>query len=287
MAAEPGAGGNRVAASTPAVARATRARVAAWMESPPVQRAIIGLVIANAVTLGLETVPAAMSRFGGALLLVDRALLGIFVVELAIKLAAQGRSFFRSGWNTFDLAVVAIALVPAAGTLSVLRALRVLRILRVVSAVPKLRFMIEALARSIPGIGSIALLLGLFFYVFAVMATKLYGDEVPQRFGSLGLSLYSLFEVMTLEGWSEIAREVMAHSPSAWVFFVLFILLATFTVLNLFIGMIVKAMEESPSAQEMQHEIAAEIRAMRAELWRLRVRSAPQDQGHRGAAPGR
>jgi voltage-gated sodium channel len=254
---------------------ALRTRIAAWIESAPVQRAIVALVILNAATLGLETVPAAMQRHGELLVAVDRGLLAVFVAELAVKLFAFGGRFFRSGWNVFDLAVVGIALLPAAGALSVLRALRVLRILRVVSAVPKLRFMVEALARSVPGIGSIALLLGLFFYVFAVMATKLYGAAFPHWFGSLGVSLFSLFQVMTLEGWVDIAREVMTQRPAAWVFFVLFILLATFTVLNLFIGMIVKAMEDSPSSQEVQRELASEMGALRAEVRELRAAIVP------------
>jgi voltage-gated sodium channel len=254
---------------------ALRTRIAAWIESAPVQRAIVALVILNAATLGLETVPAAMQRHGELLVAVDRGLLAVFVAELAVKLFAFGGRFFRSGWNVFDLAVVGIALLPTAGALSVLRALRVLRILRVVSAVPKLRFMVEALARSVPGIGSIALLLGLFFYVFAVMATKLYGAAFPHWFGSLGVSLFSLFQVMTLEGWVDIAREVMTQRPAAWVFFVLFILLATFTVLNLFIGMIVKAMEDSPSSQEVQRELASEMGALRAEVRELRAAIVP------------
>lgn len=255
---------------------ALRARIASWIDSAPVQRAIIALVVLNAATLGLETVPAAMQRYGDLLVAVDRGLLAVFVAELVVKLYAFGGRFFRSGWNAFDLAVVGIALLPAAGSLSVLRALRVLRILRVVSAVPKLRFMVEALVKSIPGIGSIALLLGLFFYVFAVMATKLYGAAFPHWFGSLGASLFSLFQVMTLEGWVDIAREVMTQSPGAWAFFVLFILLATFTVLNLFIGMIVKAMEDSPSAQEVQRQLAREIAALRAEMRGLRAGSTPE-----------
>lgn len=250
--------------------------LAGWMESQPIQRVIIALVILNAATLGLETVPVAMQRYGELLQIADRSLLAVFAAELAVKLFALGSRFFRSGWNVFDLAVVGIALVPAAGSLSVLRALRVLRILRVVSAVPKLRFMVEALVRSVPGIGSIGLLLGLFFYVFAVMATKLYGAAFPHWFGDLGTSLFSLFQIMTLEGWVDIAREVMSLRPGAWVFFVLFILLATFTVLNLFIGMIVKAMEDSPSTQEVHRELAEEIRALRAEVRCLRGLSSPQ-----------
>lgn len=255
---------------------ALRARIASWIDSAPVQRAIIALVVLNAATLGLETVPAAMQRYGDLLVAVDRGLLAVFVAELVVKLYAFGGRFFRTGWNVFDFAVVGIALLPAAGSLSVLRALRVLRILRVVSAVPKLRFMVEALVKSIPGIGSIALLLGLFFYVFAVMATKLYGAAFPHWFGSLGTSLFSLFQVMTLEGWVDIAREVMSQRPGAWAFFVLFILLATFTVLNLFIGMIVKAMEDSPSVQDVQRQLAWEIGALRAEIRRMHERSTPQ-----------
>jgi voltage-gated sodium channel len=262
--------------AAPRLPRPIRGRAAAWIDSPAVQHSIIALVVLNAVTLGLETVPAIMQKHGDLLVTIDRTLLAVFVAELAVKLFAFGGRFFRSGWNVFDLAVIGIALLPAAGSLSVLRALRVLRILRVVSAVPKLRFMVEALVRSVPGIGSIALLLGLFFYVFAVMATKLYGAAFPHWFGSLGTSLFSLFQVMTLEGWVDIAREVMSQRPGAWAFFVLFILLATFTVLNLFIGMIVKAMEDSPPAQEVQRELAAEIMALRAELRGLRAGSTPQ-----------
>jgi voltage-gated sodium channel len=259
-----------------------RGRLASWLDSPPVQRLIIALVVLNAVTLGLETVPAAMQRYDIVLVGTDRFLLAVFVAELAAKLLAFGGRFFRSGWNVFDLAVVGLALLPAGGSLSVLRALRVLRILRVVSAVPKLRFMVEALARSVPGIGSIALLLGLFFYVFAVMATKLYGASFPHWFGSLGTSLFSLFQVMTLEGWADIAREVMGQRPGAWVFFVLFILLATFTVLNLFIGMIVKAMEDSPSAQDLQRELVGEIRSLRAEVRGLRAAIEPPGAARAG-----
>lgn len=265
-----------MSAASPAAPGGFRGRLAGWIESAPVQRLIMALVILNAVTLGLEAVPAAMERLGGLLLVADRSLLAIFVVELALKLFAFGGRFFRSGWNLFDLGVIVVALLPATGSLSVLRALRVLRILRVASAIPKLRFMVEALVRSVPGIGSIALLLGLFFYVFAVMATKLYGSVSPHWFGDLGTSLFSLFQVMTLEGWADIAREVMTERPGAWVFFVVFILLATFTVLNLFIGMIVKAMEDSPSTQETHRELAAEISALSVEVRRLRERLATQ-----------
>lgn len=249
-----------------------RQRVGQWIDTPRVQRWIIALVVINAITLGLETVPAVWSKAGWLLGTLDRALLGVFVTELALKLFAQGRHFFRSGWNVFDLLVIGIALVPATGPLSVFRALRVLRILRVVSAIPKLRAVVESLVRSLPGMGAISILLVIFFYVFSVVATKLFGPEFPQWFGTLWVSAFSLFQIMTLEGWAEIAREVMRSYPGAWIFFVVFILLSTFTVLNLFIGLIVKAMEE-PIGRETQAVAATrqDIENLRLAIERLRI----------------
>jgi voltage-gated sodium channel len=245
--------------------------LAAFVESPRVQGLIIALIIANAVTLGLETFPPVMARFGDALHLLDQALLAVFVIELALKLVAHGPRFFRGGWNIFDLAVVGIALLPSSGALSVLRALRVLRVLRLISAVPKMRFVVESLGRSLPGLGSIGLLLMLFFYVFAVMATKLYGADFPQWFGSLWRSMFSLFQIMTLEGWADIAREIMVREPGAWLFFLAFILLATFTVLNLFIAVIVNAMQE-PETPVHHHAVASrdDVEGLRRELASLR-----------------
>ncbi|MDW8374043.1 MAG: ion transporter, partial [Planctomycetota bacterium] len=170
----------------------------------------------------------------------DQAMLGFFVVELGLKLLARGLGFFRSAWNVFDLLVVAIALLPASGPLAVLRTLRVLRVLRLVSATPQLRFVVEALLHAVPGIGAIAGLIGILFYVFAVIVTKLFGASFPDWFGSIGASLYSLFQIMTLESWSMgIVRPVMQVYPWAWAVFVPFVIIATFTMLNLFIGIIV------------------------------------------------
>jgi voltage-gated sodium channel len=249
-----------------------RARLAAFVESPRVQHFIIALIVINAITLGLETFPAVMQRIGPALHALDTAMLAIFVVELALKLIGHGFAFFRSGWNLFDLGVVGIALLPATGGLSVLRALRVLRVLRLISAIPKMRFVVESLARSLPGLGSIGLLLGVFFYVFAVMATKLFGQEFPQWFGTLYGSAFSLFQIMTLEGWAEIAREIMARYSFAWLYFLTFILLATFTVLNLFIAVIVNAMQEPTAPVEHERVASAkDIEALRAEIASLRA----------------
>ena len=268
-----------------------RERVGAWVTSPGVQRFVIALIVVNAVTLGLETSTAVMAAYGDLLHVADRAILAVFVAEIAAKLFAFGGRFFRDPWNVFDFLVVGVALVPASGPLAVLRTLRVLRVLRLVSTVPRLRMIVEALLHAVPGIGAIAGLLLLIFYVAAVMATGLFGTDFPDWFGSLGRSMYTLFQVMTLESWSMgIARPVMAEYPYAWLFFVPFILIATFTMLNLFIAVIVNTMQEM-QAQMLKREgeeiesavhadsarVLEELDALRGELRGLAERlPAPQ-----------
>src|SRR5688572_8655146 len=259
----------RALPSTSPASVGLRARLGAFIESPRVQTAIIALILFNAMTLGLETSEQVMERFGTVLVAIDHAILWVFVVEIGLKLFAHGTRFFRSAWNLFDVIIVGIALLPSSGAFSVLRALRVLRLLRLLSVVPRMRFVIESLVLALPGLGSIALLLVLFFYIFAVMATRLFGADFPHWFGNLGASMFSLFQIMTLEGWADIAREIMARYPGAWLFFMVFILLATFTVLNLFIAIIVNAMQHSHDA-EKPPDPASEIRALRAEIGELR-----------------
>lgn len=221
-----------------------RARLGAFVESDRVQNAVIVLIVLNAVTLGLETSPAVMAAAGPLLHTLDRLFLAAFVLELGAKLIAHGRSFFRNPWNDFDFVVVAIALVPSGGPLSVLRALRVLRVFRLLSAVPKMRLVVNALLGAIPGISSVILLMTVIFYVFSVLATNLFGPAFPDWFGNVGRSMYSLFQIMTLESWSMgIVRPVMEVHGWAWAFFIPFIFIATFTMLNLFIGIIVGAMQ--------------------------------------------
>ena len=254
----------------------SRGRLSVWIESRPVQTLIIVLIVVNAAILGMETSPALMSVLGPGIILVDRIILGIFVVEIALKLIASRWSFFRDPWSVFDFVVVAIALIPSSGPLAVLRVLRVFRVLRLISVIPRLRFVVEALLRAVPGIMSIAALMLILFYVFSVMATGLYGIQFPQWFGSIGASMFTLFQIMTLESWSMgVVRPVMAEYPYAWVFFVPFILLATFTMLNLFIGIIVDTMQimhENERAQEGDREDGEErdLDAVHAEVARLR-----------------
>ena len=237
----------------------TRQLIASVVEAPRVQYSIIALIVINAITLGLETSPAVMSRAGSWLLLLDNFILGVFVVEISAKLYAYRWRFFRDPWNVFDFIIVAIALVPASGPLAVLRALRILRVLRLISMVPKLRFVVESLLRAMPGIASIAALLVLLYYVFAVMATGLFGSDHPAWFGTIGRSMYTLFQIMTLESWSMgIARPVMETHPYAWLFFIPFILVATFTVLNLFIAIIVNTMQTMHHSDHEQEQAAIE-----------------------------
>jgi voltage-gated sodium channel len=200
--------------------------------------------VINAITLGLETSPRAMAFAGPLLLAIDAAALWIFTVEIGFKLWVYRSRFVRDGWNIFDFAIVAIAWLPAAGPLSVLRALRIMRVLRLVSVVPQMRTVVGALFKALPGMGSIMAVLVLVFYVAAVMATKLFGGAFPAWFGSIGASMFSLFQIMTLESWSMgIVRPVMEQYPGAWAFFVPFIVVTTFTVLNLFIALIVNSMQ--------------------------------------------
>jgi len=235
-----------------------KARLGRWIESEPIQRIIVVLIVINAATLGLETSSAAMDTAGGLLRLIDHTLLSVFVAEILIKLYAFGGRFFRNPWNVFDFLVVGVALLPASGPLTVLR---VLRVLRLVSMVPRFRFVVESLLRAIPGIFSIAGLLLIVFYVAAVMATGFFGQGFPHWFGTIGESMYSLFQIMTLESWSMgIARPVMEVYPWAWAFFVPFILIATFTMLNLFIAIIVSTMQSM--VEEQGNKETSEIGAV-------------------------
>ncbi len=278
--------------TAPSSPASLREKMRAWVENPKVQNLIMALIVINAVILGLETVPEAMEHYGTFLLAADSIILGIFVVEVLVRIFAHRLAFFRDPWSLFDFTVVAIALVPASGPFAVLRALRVLRVLRLLTLVPSMRRVVGALLESIPGLGSIALVLMLIYYVFAVMATKLFGENFPQWFGSIGESLYSLFQIMTLESWSMgIVRPVMEVHPHAWMFFIVFILIATFTMLNLFIAIIVNAMQSfaEQEAAETRHEVEQarehieadlhqEVSLLRAEIAELRTLLQARDE---------
>lgn len=234
---------------TPDTDRDLRGRVTGFVEDRRTQYAITALIVVNAIIIGFETSPAIMERAGGLLTALDRIILAIFVGELLLKLWAYRAGFFRNGWNLFDAVVIGISLVPASEGTSILRALRIIRAMRLISVVPSMRKVTQALLGAIPGMSVVISLLLLIFYVAAVMATKLFGGAFPEWFGDIGRSAFSLFQIMTLESWSMgIVRPVMEVYPYAWAFFVPFILIVTFAVLNLFIAIIVNAMHEEAEA---------------------------------------
>ncbi len=269
-----------------------RAKALEFVERDSVKNAILGVIIFNAITLGMSTSESINAVIGPTLKVVDKMVLMLFVAELALKFFAYGiRGFFSNPWNVFDFIVVGLGLLPDKGGLSALRGLRVIRALRLLSVIPQMRAVVQALLDALPGMGAVIIMISIVFYVFGVMATLMYGHDFSQWFGTLGRSLYSLFQIMTLESWSMgIVRPVMEVHPYAWAFFVPFIVITAFSVLNLFIGLLVNTMQaavEEENEAEFENlrelvrsetdivdahvtEMLAEIRALRAEVAELR-----------------
>ena len=251
-------------------------RIEAFWALKSVQNVVIALILINAVLLGMETSPRIMASWGKLITTLDHAILTVFVVEIASLLFARGWRFFKDPWSVFDFVVVGIALIPASGPFAVLRSLRVLRVLRLISKIPSIRKVVGALLGALPGMASVFALVMILFYVNAVIATKLFGQDFPELFGNLGLTFFTLFQVMTLEAWAGgVARPVMEIYPYAWIFFILFILTATFTVLNLFVAVIVNSLnaihgqEESSKGNDIQ-TMRNELELMRREVSELR-----------------
>ncbi len=224
-------------------APALRARARVLVESTTFQWSIIAVILVNAAVLGLEVSPGWMDRHGDTTHAVGQVTVGVFVVEIALRIFAHGRSFFKGAWNIFDLVVVAIALVPGGGSYSVFRVLRVLRVLRLLSTVRSMRRVVAAMVATIPGMASIAALLGMLLYIASVVATQVFADTDPEHFGSLAESLRSMFQITTGDDWAAVVRPVTDAHPAAYLFFVGYIVLATYIVLNLFIAVAVEALE--------------------------------------------
>jgi voltage-gated sodium channel len=270
-----------------------RGSLAHWIEAPRIQNTIIALIVINAVILGMETSPRIMAQWGTVLTALDDAILAVFVVEIGLRICVHRGAFFRDPWSVFDFVVVGISLVPATGPLAVLRALRVLRVLRLLTMVPSMRRVVGGLLAAIPGLISVIAIISIVFYVAAVIATKLFSETFPDWFGHLGESAYTLFQIMTLESWSMgIVRPVMEVHPQAWLFFVPFILIATFTMLNLFIAIIVNAMQShaveqqartvsavEAATREVDLHVQAHLARMEAELRALRERLEGKNGG--------
>lgn len=264
-----------------AVNKSFRAKLYDFTESELFGRSILVLIVVNAIILGMETSDVIMGAIGPLLLFLDRAILAIFVIEVIMRLIADFKGFWRNPWRIFDFVIVTISLIPATGALSAMRAFRILRVLRIVSQVRAMRRVVTGLLSALPGMGSIVLLLGLIFYVYAVISTKIFKDAFPEWFGSIGESSYTLFQIMTLESWSMgIVRPVMEEFPLSWMLFVPFIIMTAFTVLNLFIGVIVDAMQQEHEAEARaeretmmseNEQMLIEIRAMRKELQEIKA----------------
>lgn len=249
-----------------------------FVENPIIQHAIVVLIILNAALLGLETSAEVMQAYGTELVLIDHLILGIFILEIALLIIARRTDFFKDPWSVFDFVVIAIALVPATESLSVLRALRVLRVLRLINKVESMRKVVGGLLSCLPSLASVVSLILIIFYVSAVIATNLFGQAFPELFGSMGNTAFTLFQVMTLESWSDgIARPVMEKFPYAWIFFIFFILIATFVIVNLFIAVIVDSLNSGASDKDAQvtidqsHALQSELLAMRQELRELKA----------------
>ena len=214
---------------------------------------MIALILVNAVLIGLETSRDLVARYDGWLAVGNDIILGVFIVEAVLKIIAVAprfRLYFGSGWNLFDLSVIVLSLVPATGEFAlVARLVRILRVLRLVSAVPQLRLIVATLVRSIPSMGHVILLMSVIFYIYAVTGFHLFQDGDPEHWGSLGAALLTLFQMVTLEGWVDVMETALEANPYAWIYFVSFIMVGTFVVLNLFIAVVINNLEQSKIEQ--------------------------------------
>jgi len=222
-----------------------REKLSKFLESTRVQNFIIGLILFNSVIVGLETWPFYLEYFGHITDEIDLIILLIFVIEIVLKIYAFRLGFLSSLWNLFDALVVFISILPAAGSFSVFRALRILRTLRLVNNLPKLKLIIESFIYSLPSIGWIVVMLSIIIYIFAVIGYNIFGATFPQFFGTFSKSLFTLFQIMTLEAWaSDIARPILEVHKMASIYFVSFILVASYITLNIFIAIVVNTMNE-------------------------------------------
>ncbi|MBB5131485.1 voltage-gated sodium channel [Thermocatellispora tengchongensis] len=269
----------------------------AILETRSFERAIVTVIVVNAITIGCETSAFLVEHAGGLLQAIDRIAVTIFAGELAARLYVYRGSFFRDPWNWADLTIVLVALVPAGGSASVLRTLRVLRALRLISTVPSMRRVVSGLLAAVPGMASIIGLLLLVMYVSAVMATEMFGPVAPAYFADLPTSLFTLFQIMTGESWPDIVQQVMSARPWAWIFFVGYILVSSFVVLNLFIAVVVNAMDDENTSEEEQRTddrliaIMDEIARLHAKLDSLQAAAPATRNGvpavaRRGGASG-
>ncbi len=256
---------------------------------------IIAIIVANSLLLGMETSKTLEERFGDQMRLGNQVALSIFIVEAIIKmvaLAPRSHRYFKDGWNVFDFIVIVAALIPATGQFAVVaRLARLLRALRLISAVKELRLIITALVRSIPSVGHVMMLMGIIVYIYAIMGYHFFHVDDPQNWGSLGRSCLTLFNIITLEGWTEVMAVAMEINGYAWIYFVSFVVVGTFVVINLLIAIIINNLDEAKleRLRELEEPVTAEellreIRTTRESLSRLEARIG-RTEGLRKGSP--
>ncbi len=247
------------------------------------QRSIIALIILNGIIIGVETSARMMAGYGSILILSSQLILAVFVVEAMLKIWAvwpRPREYFGDGWNVFDFSVVVFTLIPATGEFAmVARLLRLLRVVRLISTIPELRLIVTTLIRSLPSMGHVVILMSIIFYIYAVAGFHLFNEHDPTHWRTLGISLLTLFRVVTLEDWTDVMYVAMELHPMAWVYFVSFVILGTFVVINLFIAVVLNNLEEAKLEQleamlepPTHEELVRELRETQAVLARLEQR---------------
>lgn len=245
-----------------------------FIENKWTQRFIIFVILFNAIILGMMTYPALMLKYESAMQLLCNICVWVFTIELAIKLIVYKKEFFKDGWNIFDFFIVVISWIPTGGVYSsfrVFRILRTLRALRLITQLERLRVIVQAIIDSIPNVSWASVLLLIIFYIFAIMGTTLYGQDFPIEFGSLGKSIFTLFQIMTLEAWADIARDVMAKFSYSWIYFISFILVSSFIVMNVIVGVVVNAISDiNENIKKEREKKAAQNCDLRIELNNLK-----------------
>jgi voltage-gated sodium channel len=247
--------------------------IKSFIEKSIFQNFIISLIILNGITMGLATSKTILDTYGYYIHIFDIFVISVFTIEIILRVYIHRISFFKDGWSLFDFTIVTISLVPSSSGFEILRILRVLRLFRLITVIPQMRKIVSALLKVIPGMVSVAALVMLFFYIFAIMAVQLYGEQFPQWFGTLGESFYTLFQIMTLESWSMgIVRPIMEVNPYAWLFFVPFIFIVTFIMINLIIAIVVDAMAEINAQEEekLENNLKNEVKNLRDEICELK-----------------
>ena len=243
-------------------------------------RIIISLIVVNGIILGLETSPELLAQYEGVFIWGNRIILAVFIIEAIVKIishAPQMHRYFYNGWNVFDFTIVVLSLIPASGEFAMLaRLARLLRVLRLISVIPELRIIVATLVRSIPSMGNIMLLMSIIFYIYAVAGYHLFHEHDPEHWRSLAISLLTLFRIVTLEDWTDVMYTAMEMNSLAWIYFVSFVIVGTFVVINLFIAVVINNLDEAKaeSLKELeqpisQKELVAELKNTKEALSRL------------------